>query len=70
MTDEEKFEWLYDNWVNGNRKDARDLMKKQPKTFVVNFIQYIATHFRTTRDVEDENIWHNAVAIAWGMVRE
>jgi hypothetical protein len=64
MTEEEKFEWLWDNWINGNRRDARELMKEQSKEFVVKFILYVATHSASTEDK-----WHEAVTMAWEMVR-
>ena len=63
MREEEKFEWLADNWINGNRKDARDEMKKHSKEFVVKFILYLGTH------TFSQDRWHGAVATAWGMVR-
>lgn len=63
MTEEEKFEWLADNWINGNRRDAREEMKKHDKEFAVKFILYLGTH------TFSDDRWHEAVTMAWELVR-
>ena len=35
---ENKYEWLYENCVNGNWMDARKYMKRKSKKFLVEFI--------------------------------
>ena len=67
MTPEEKFEWLYENWINVNRMESRTYVKKRSKKFIVGFIQYVATHYFAA---DNGARWHETVAMAWSMVRE
>ena len=56
---ENKYEWLYNNYVNGNMLECRDYMHKKSKKFLVEFIRYMAEYEESKR----------AIDVAWRMVK-
>jgi hypothetical protein len=52
---ENKYEWLYNNCINGNWRDARKYMNRKSKKFLIGFIDYL----NEFNEIEDEHSKEN-----------
>ena len=52
---EDKYEWLYNNCINGNWTDSRAYMNRKSKKFLVGFIDYL----NEFNEIEDEHSKEN-----------
>lgn len=50
---ENKYEWLYNNCINGNWRDSRAYIKRKSKKFLVGFIDYL-NEFNEIQDILNE----------------